>query len=215
MGIGIGLGLATTAALAWWWLTEPKPKNKLGHILCPVKPYTGRIELGDFVVIELQNKARTFSEPTWAQVTNVRGDQLSIRIIGETKSAGSPKPLMTSRHGWKIGDEMTIGKWCVFDRLRPGQQWTVLCGPHLTGTGFAPIAANQASLLGVGDDAVVVVRGDDGGTEGLWVRITSVSAGHQTISGTVMGQPTLTDHGVAQGDVLEFLRDCVVDAAFN
>jgi len=214
VGIGLGAGALAIAAVAWWWLSDDKPKvNPLGHVMCPVTPYSGSVAVGDYVVIELMSNNNAFSEPTWAEVLRVQGNRLDVRIAGESGVGGQSKPLMTARHGFKIGDVVSIEKSCVFDKFKLGQDWTVICGPALTGSGFAPISGAQASILGVGDDAMVLIRDAAGNREGIWVRVASVSAGQQVISGTVLYPTSLT--GVVQDTVVEFLRDCVVDAAFN
>lgn len=207
------LGIGAVAGLAYyWWLGEtPKLKNPLGHILCPVTPYDGPVDVGDYVVVQLRDNKRTISEPTWAEVIGMHsgGRELKIRIAGESSEQGKlAKPLQTAKHGFKIGDETTIPASCIYDRYQQGQSWTVLCGPRLAGTGYTAVAKSEATKLGLGDDAQVLVR-DSAGVEGLWLRIDQISAGQQTLSGTVLYPTSLAD--VHQGDVIDFLRDCVVD----
>lgn len=217
IALAIGLGVMVGAGL--WWLfgraTTPAPKtNPWGQIVCPSTTYDGTIEVGDYVVVELQNKTKTITEPTWAQVIATGPKFLQVRIAGETGVLGLPKPLQSAQHGYYIGDVIEIGRGCIYDRYRAGQQWYVLCGPALKDAGFTTISRARASVLSQGDRAAVVVRGVSGATESLWVTIGAVSAGQQVISGTVTSIPSGA-HGVEQGELLEFLRDCVVDAEFG
>lgn len=215
IALAIGLGVMAGAALYWFFGRRgPAPKvNPWGQILCPNASYDGTIDAGDYVVVELQNKAKTVAEPTWAQVLRV-SSTLKLRIAGETGVGGLPKPLQSSIHGFNIGDIVEIPRGCIYDRYRPGQQWSVLCGPALGDAGFTAISRAQSSVLGQGDRVAVVVRGRNGATESVWVEIGAVSSGQQVISGAVTSVPTGT-HGVEQGELLEFLRDCVVDAEFG
>lgn len=208
--IGVGTVVGT---LAWWYLRDTSTPNNKGQILCPRHPYDATIRDGDFVVIELQSRDKLLAEPTWAEVVRVTPWHLTVRIAGEASETTEPKPLATDKHGYKINDIVRIAKTCVYDRFRPGQAWQVICGPALLPTGYAPIERSRASLLTSDDRALVIVADRLGQKQPLWVSIGNVSSGQQVISGTVIGQPDL--EGVAQGDLLEFLRDCIVDAEYG
>lgn len=208
----VGLGTAV-GALAWWLFRDPSTPNAKGQILCPQRAYDGSIRRGDFVVIELQARDKMLAEPTWAEVVRTTPWHLTVRIAGEVSEGTEPKALATDKHGYKIDDIVRISKGCVFDRFRPGQAWQVICGPGLLPTGYAPLERSRASLLTTGDRALVVVADQIGQRQPLWVTIGNVSSGQQVISGAVLDQPEL--EGVAQGDLLEFLRDCIVDAEYG
>lgn len=212
----IGLGVVG-GALAWWMFRRrAAASNAKGIVVCPTIPYPGPLGLGDYVVVELGNVGGTMSEPTWAKVIQRRGpDGVLVELVGERGENNQPVPLATDQHGYAIGDKLEILRSCVFDRFQLAQRWHVLCGAALAGTGYAPIERSQAQLLSVEDRAQVVVRGPRGGTEAVWLTVEHVSPGQQTISGVVLNQPVVSDHGLRLGDVVQFLRDCVVDAEFN
>lgn len=211
----IGLGIVV-GGLGWWLFRKKPSANAKGKVICPTIPYPGPLALGDFVVVELGSADGSMSEPTWGKVIQRKGASgVVVELVGETGEDNQPVPLSTDRHGYSIGDRIELQRSCIFDRFRPGQRWHVLCGPALVGTGYTPIAGGQASLLGVDDRAQVVVQGPRGGTEAIWLTIDHVSVGMQTISGVVLNPTTVTDHGLGIGDVVQFLRDCVVDAEFN
>jgi len=218
VGLATGIGLGILGVAAWWWTTQSgsAPKNMIGHVLCPVTPYQGRIVVGDFVVVQLQANDTSMSEPTWALVRRVNGTKIEVQIVGESTAVKDQfKPLATDRHGFRIGDVIEIDVSCVFDRFRPDQKWNVLCGPSLTSGPYTPISGERASLLGHGDNALVLIQGAEGSVEAIWTEVAIVSAGQQTLSGIVIAPVQYDDNSLLQGDVIEFLRDCVVDARFN
>ncbi len=211
----IGLGIVV-AGLGWLLFRKKPTGNGKGKVICPTIPYPGPLALGDFVVVELGSNDGSMSEPTWGKVIQRKGTSgVVVELVGETGEGNQPVALSTDRHGYSIGDKIELQRSCIFDRFRPGQRWHVLCGPALVGTGYTPIAGGQASLLSVDDRALVVVQGPRGGTEAVWLTVDHISVGQQTISGVVLGNPVVDDHGLALGDVVQFLRDCVVDAEFN
>lgn len=210
----IGMGLLG-GAIAWWLLRDKPAVTPVGHVQCPNIPYPAVVRIGDYVVVQLAANNGSISEPTWAKVLSRSGNKkINVEIVGETGQDG-PKPIATDRHGFSIGQKLTIDTSCIYDRFRPGQAWRVLCGPALASAGFEALPGNQASILGMGDRALVVVGGNRGGIEPLWLEVSGVSVGQQTIRGVVVTAPVLTDHGLRAGDEIEFLRDCVTDAEFG
>jgi hypothetical protein len=209
----VGAGLVV-GGLAWWFF-QKKAEAGRGKVICSSYPYPGGLVVGDYVVVQLGTSDGLMSEPTWAKVLSTSGGSANVELVGETGPDGEPVPLSTARHGFALGQKLTIKIACIFDRFRPGQPWHVLCGPALVSLGDAPIPRNRASLLSVGDNARVVVRASSGATEPLWTTIESVSSGQQTLRATIVDIPELTDHGLQEGDPIEFLRDCVIAAEFT
>ena len=210
-------GALVLGGLSWWiWRKLDKGPPKItGEVVCAPNPYTAPVHKGDYVVISLGTLDGQWHESTWAEVQAIKGTQLEVLLVGEeTTDQLGPKILATDKHGFKLGDVLTIERRCILDRFRPGHTYNVVCGPALYLAGFNPIAPDQASLLGIGDRAQIVIRSAAEQTGAIWVTIDSVSAGVQTLRGQVNAVPS-TDLGPKPGDVIDFLRDCVVDAEFG
>ena len=198
-----------------WWILRPRPPGKL---LCPASRLVDAEDLktGSFVVLELASIDGSFAEPTWGRIVRKRLiGGYRIELVGETSDEGDPIPLSTARHGYAIGQTITVDPSCMWDVYRPPTGTAELvCGPALAtlpeGLPKAPDA--DAVRLRRGDDAAVVIAAEGKPTEIVWLRIESASPGSQSFTGRVL-QPTLHPeiHGINQNDPLEFVRDCVVD----
>lgn len=211
--VGTGLVLAAGAWLIWGRKPGAADLPK-GQVICASPPYFGPVDVGDYVVVALGSAQGDTVESTWARVTARQGSTITATLVGESsEGGGDPKPLSTSQHGFTLGDSITIERKCISDRFRPGQTWRTVCGPSLIATGHHAISPAQASLLGVGDRAQILIHNESGETAPLWVLIDNVSQGVQTLRGQVNLVPSET-LGPSPGDVIEFLRDCVIDAEF-
>jgi hypothetical protein len=212
----VGVGLVVAAGAWWIWGRKGSAPggNTLGQVACASTAYFGPVDVDDYVVVTLQSTQGHFQEATWGQVTAKAGTMLTVELVGETAEGEVAKPLGTSQHGFAVGDTITVDRKCIVDRFRPGQTWRTICGPSLVATGHVAISPAQASLLGIGDRAQLVIRSESGETEPVWVTIDNVSQGVQSLRGLVGAVPSET-LGPQPGDVIEFLRDCVIDAEFK
>jgi hypothetical protein len=208
----------------------PSHERGEGFLLCPsdfhvVPGNTDGLIAGDFVIIELSAKDRTFHEMTWAQVLSISPDgfDLYVKIAGEYLEAGV-RPLNTEKHGYHVGDRMIIPRDCVFDMLHVHSQLEgiIACGPELsvfTGeTGDPLYTPKDASGVAQSDLVQVVIA--DGVTaawsEPLWVLVSKVSPTEQVLTGIITEVPQFEDrHKLKQYSKVSFNRDCIVDIKYT
>lgn len=210
----IGAGALAGVAI-WFLLRHDQPEAEpLGKVICPTTPFSGVVRKGDYIVVQLGTLDGKWWESTWAKATSRAGPQVTATIVGEIGEFGEPKPLQSLRHGFALGDTITVPRTCIVDRFRPGQHWNTICGPSLFLSGYAPMDPDQASLLGVGDRARLVARSSSGKTGSFWVTIDGVAVGQQSLHGQV-DVGVADDLGPVAGDIIEFLRDCVIEAKFE
>lgn len=217
--VAIGFG-------AWAW-TELRPtptKKRHGSLLCPGK--VGRepapaetVGRGDFVVVQLQSADGKFHESTWATVLGETGDVVAVVLAGEQIAEGI-RPLATDKHGFRLGDRLTVARDCIWELFRPTAfRGQILCGPRITELGEAigeemvPVAAGLTVQRG--DRARVLVASKTAqGTawhEKIWTRIATISPSGQVITAVVDEDPQKTErHKLTRGSVIRFNRDCVI-----
>lgn len=205
------VGLGATA----WWILRDRPK---GRLLCPASRVVASHALRDdsYVVLQLASTDGKFAEPTWGKIrgrTILR--DLEVEIVGELDEGGMPHELQSDRHGYEIGQTIKVDPRCVWDVYRPlAGHATLICGPALGAAGISvsKLPSDDPKNLRRGDDAAVVIASNGAVLEQLWLRVEDSSPGAQSLSGRVIDPPQHTEiHGLERGDIIQFVRDCVVD----
>lgn len=205
-----------------WWILRPRP---IGKLLCPASRLVEAADLkdGSYVVLELASIDGSFAEPTWGRIASKRLlGGYKVELVGEVSDQGDPIGLNTARHGYAIGQTITVDPKCMWDVYRPPSgPAEIVCGPASLstlpeGSGIPRVPDPDAARLRRDDDAAVVIAAEGRPTELIWLRVESASPGAQSFTGRVL-QPTLHPeiHGIRQHDKLEFVRDCVVDVRIS
>lgn len=220
-------GAVVVGGLGYWAYSalrgEDKPQD--GSLLCPAA--VGRdpapsesVGRGDFVVIQLQSADRKFHESTWANVLGETGGVLVATIAGEQVAEGI-RPLATDKHGFRLGDQITLDRACIWEVFRPEEfRGQILCGPQITELSdklededYFPVAGGLTVQRG--DRARILVGSSVAHAtdwhEPLWTRIATISPSGQVITAIVDQEPELSKrHHLSQGSVVRFNRDCVI-----
>lgn len=197
-------------------------RGPAGRVICPLElghrpANTTTVVPGDAVIVTL-GAADGARETTWASVLETRKSKLRVELIGENAQGGR-KPL-DPKHGFALGDKLTIGRDCVLDVYHPPKlNGRILCGPDLAllDDVVSPPFRTSAGSNDVGRDehVQIVVAAYDGKQwyEPLWVTVNAISPTGQVLSGKVDTVPKLAQHGLGEGSSVSFNRDCIVAIA--
>jgi hypothetical protein len=214
---------AVTGTVAWLLLRDAR-----GELICPASPVVVDNDLreGDFVVLQLSSRDRSFSEPTWARVLGRSwrpGGDWKLKLDAELDEGRDPVVLdpvvlQTEKHGYSIGQIVRADASCFWDRYRP-KTGIIVCGPALASipAGTVPRKPDpHAAELRTGDAAAIVVGAEGQPVEMLWVLVVSISVGGQVLTGEVVEETQHSDlHGLLRGSRIQFTRDCVVDVSMG
>ena len=219
-------GVATAIGLGvWGWVAlHGKPKKRRGSFLCPAavgrEPASSETASpGDFIVVQLQSHDAKFHESTWATVSGEMGGVLAVVLSGEQIEEGI-RPLATNKHGFRLGDRLTIDRDCIWELFRPEAfDGDIFCGPQIqelggvVGEDLFPVAGGLTVQRG--DRAQILVASKEAqGTawhETIWTRIATISPSGQVITAMVDEDPEQTErHKLTRGSVVRFNRDCVI-----
>ena len=225
IAIGAGLGLAGVAVLfGTRRAAKRRAAAKKPSVVCPASPVADTSELasGDFVAITLRSADRKLKVATWALVIATglgAGRDVRVRLVGEFGLAGVR--ILPPELGFRLGDQLTIGRRCIFEVYRPATSGVVLCGQWLVDVAHSAAIATPDLLAG--DDVQIWLAPADPGNpqmpgpgydvlDPVWATVVRVSAACHVVRVRLLDAPGNTGgHGSAQGAELDITRECITD----